>query len=423
MKIYLYLIIMIIPLIARADEVYLRDGEVLKGSIINVDSEIVKITLDDKKTSRDRSDQGFSENAVEKTVIIKREDVRRLVYDDGKDVNLSDGDETNNVERDKKKFDGKNNPDNTSGQDYIFSLSAGINKMSGNTTYQIGGNIDTPEGSGKLQFPLSELKFPLNVYMVSFEGDIDFFEKFKTGIKINKNITKEAGTMEDSDWGVPFEYPYLGSGDLVWYGPDHKDIYSKSDSSLDALIMDINFMYRFVNMTSARNGLDISFFGGLGYLYQKFNFECVLIHQWDLRPDVPADQNADSNGDGSVALKYSVRSDITYINIAVDMIIHDRYFFNAEAGYSPYVKVRDRDNHVLRDKISKARCEGTAKMFSVCAGFFIERPLFIKLNFEYLSVDTEGRQKQYDTGEYSGTIDQKNFGTRKNVEISTGIEL
>jgi len=59
------------------------------------------------------------------------------------------------------------------------NLTVDIGKLSGNTTYQIGGTVNIPGlGSQELHFPISELEFPLDVYMVSVGGNIAFAEKW-----------------------------------------------------------------------------------------------------------------------------------------------------------------------------------------------------------------------------------------------------
>ena len=83
-------------------------------------------------------------------------------------------------------------------------------------------------------------------------------------------------------------------------------------------------------------------------------------------------------------------------------------------------EVKDKDNHILRTKVSKANCDGDAKLFSLIGSFEIYNPLFLTLQFDYISVDTEGKEKQYDEGEWLGTIDQKNFSKRRSVEFAVG---
>lgn len=117
-----------------------------------------------------------------------------------------------------------------------FDLRAGMGVMSGDTTYEIGG-----EFSGSFaytyRFPISELKFPLDVYMASAHGTLNFQDRWSIHVNGKKNITDDAGKLEDSDWGIWYEEgcPYCSSDSL--------DIFSESDAELDALIIDIDFHF------------------------------------------------------------------------------------------------------------------------------------------------------------------------------------
>lgn len=395
------ILIVLLPVLLLADEIELKDGTVIKGEIIQILPEQVEIDPEGEKPF----------------LIIKREEIRRLLYKEKEEVfsesekQNMDNRELSNEEKLFRVRESKNNR---------YSLSAGAGKMSGHTTYQIGGDLDTPEGSTELHFPLSELEFPLDVYTAFSAFEADIYESFALSMNFEKNITKDAGIMKDSDWGVPFEYPYQGSGDYYWYGEDHLDIYSESESELDALIIDINLMYRVLKMRMRGGNWNLRFLAGLGYLYQRFNFECELLRQWDLRPDIPDDQNANFEGDGRIGIIYDVRQKIPYIKAAAEIVYLEDYVFNIDFGYSPLVRVDDEDQHVLRDMVSRADCEGSAVLFSIGGRVYFRGPFFLSFKFDYVSTDTEGREKQYDEGEYSGTIDQKNFSKRENYEISAG---
>ena len=59
-----------------------------------------------------------------------------------------------------------------------IDVNLGTGMLRGDTTYQIGGTVTSPYyGREEVHFPISELAFPLNVYMVSAEGYIEFAER------------------------------------------------------------------------------------------------------------------------------------------------------------------------------------------------------------------------------------------------------
>ncbi len=246
-------------------------------------------------------------------------------------------------------------------------LTLGIGRLSGHTTYQIGGTVDTPSGSYKYHFPISELEFPLDVYILSVGGSIEFAEKWKVSVGLKKNITSDAGKMKDSDWGVPFEDP-PGSGSWWWYGPDSLDVYSESDADLDALIIDINFRGRFRFGKS-----NWSLIAGLGYIHQDFDYECRLIKQWS-----PSGLSGyDYTGTGAVALTYEVTYSIPYMEIGTQFKIKDKLSVEARLGYSPFVNVEDEDHHLLRSKVNKGDCDGHAILFSLEGRYDFPSPSFL----------------------------------------------
>ena len=74
--------------------------------------------------------------------------------------------------------------------------------LSGDSTYTIGGKFsDNLGNSGSGRNPISELKWPLDVVMVSLGGQAKL-GRFSVRGEIMKNATNDAGDLEDSAWGV-----------------------------------------------------------------------------------------------------------------------------------------------------------------------------------------------------------------------------
>ncbi len=316
-------------------------------------------------------------------------------------------------------FSHNSESDNTI-QSFQALVSAGIGKMSGHTTYQIGGTTKDSSGTYEMHAPISELMFPIEIYTINLDASFFFFQNFNSNLSFKTNITDRTGNMEDRDWGVPWEDP-IGSGDYYWYGPDHLDVYSESKTDMTMYIFNIDLLYEVYSNNFSSINTDLQVYAGLGYLYQEFDFECRLIRQYDLRGDVvPEDQRLNAEGDGSVGLTYNVKSHIPYLEISSSLIYDQNILLKANIGYSPYVMLNDRDNHKLRNKISKAECKGSSLLFSFAGSYFFENNIFIKGQFDYVKVDTEGKQKQYNNGTWSATIDQNNFSERKSLDISAG---
>jgi len=287
------------------------------------------------------------------------------------------------------------------------NLTLGISKSSGDTTYQIGGRVDIGGlGSYKLHFPISELEFPLDLYMISVGGSIEFAEKWKVNIGVKKNITTDAGKMKDSDWG------YWWLSGYPWAKQNTLDIYSESDADLDALMMDINLRYRFYQ------GSNWSFAAGLGYIGENFDYKVSNLDQW--YPSSVYYFGYDFGHDyiSGKVLTYEARYSIPYMEIATELKIKDRLRVEASLGYSPIVNVTDEDNHILRDKISKGDCDGNATLFSLKGRYEFWKPWLLMIELGYISIDADGKQTQYLEGELLGTIDQKIKSTQTFIDFA-----
>jgi hypothetical protein len=122
-----------------------------------------------------------------------------------------------------------------------FDINLGVGTIRGDTTYQIGGSVEYADGTKeRLHFPISELEFPLDVYMATLKSSIEFLQAWQINIDVHKSITKDSGKMKDSDWG----YWYMDG--CSYCSPYSLDIYSESDTELDAFMLGINFQHRFL---------------------------------------------------------------------------------------------------------------------------------------------------------------------------------
>lgn len=159
--------------------------------------------------------------------------------------------------------------------DFGFGISPPLgDSLSGDTTYKIGGTrIDAYGRRWEQRDPTSELKFPLDVSMARFRGGIQLGNagvgSFEINLELRKNITEDAGKMEDSDWGILYDE------EIGWPDPDSLDIYSESDAELDAFMMDLHLRYHFPTIAGF-----LKFSVGIGYKYQHFEYEISNLDQW-----------------------------------------------------------------------------------------------------------------------------------------------
>lgn len=308
--------------------------------------------------------------------------------------------------------------------DLNIAVDVGIGAMGGYTKYQIGGDVKYADGSsGDLHFPISELKFPLDVYMASVSASAEFKEKWKLVLNVKKNITEDAGTMEDSDWG------YWHNGADLPHAPgstcdpdvcseDSLDIYSESDTELDALKIDVDLRYKF--LTREIDNTNMSFFAGLGGIYENFDFEISDVDQW--YPSYEDYFGVDLGHDkykGKV-LTYDIKYFIPYIKVGTAFTLIDTFGIEGSAAFSPYLIIKDEDNHILRDKVSKGELEGYAVMGSLEGRYNFSRHWFSKLEFNYMYLFAEGEQDQEIGGASFATIDEEITSEQMTALIKAG---
>lgn len=289
----------------------------------------------------------------------------------------------------------------------VFDLMVGLGRLNGDTTYQIGGTVDTPSGSVKLHFPISELEFPLDVYMVSLEGSIGFANKWKVSAGVKKNITDDAGKMKDSDWG------YYWLEGYPWAEQSTLDIYSESDADLDAFIIDINLRYR----------VHRGFLVGLGYIHQNFDYEVSNLDQWYPSSDYYFGVDFPHDRVSGRVLEYEVTYNIPYVEIAFMGKATDNFTVETRIGYSPMVNVEDEDQHLLRSKVNKGDCDGTAILFSFGGRYDFFKNWFLTLEFDYAEIETDGESEAFFFGVYDHTIDLEIESMQLFAGIAVGYEF
>ena len=119
-------------------------------------------------------------------------------------------------------------------------------------------------------------------------------------------------------------------------------------------------------------------------------------------------------------LTYEIKYNIPYVKIAIEFMYKNNSHFQTSIGYSQIVDVEDYDNHILRSKRSRGECEGDAILFSLSGRYCFINNLFFTLQFDYITVEAEGRQKQRQDGIYIGSIDQKITSKQKFLSFESG---
>lgn len=252
-------------------------------------------------------------------------------------------------------------------------LSLETGRIDGDTTYVISG-----EQSGGFK---SELIFPIEqqIMKLKFELPFDKYRMESINFSLLKNIEDESGTFIDSDW-------------LYSYSSE-KAIYSESDSYLDFYAADLAVEFApFYTSAAGNNFLQLK----AGYQKQDYDFDVQNLEQIDYRT------GSESIVPGQV-LTYQIEYSFPYLalNWSKQARQNKGWNYQVSLGFSPFLKAEDRDDHVLRDKLSYIEADGEALLAEVALGYDLNSSFSIFAAWDYLSLEADGSQVQKN---YSGDI-------------------
>lgn len=259
-----------------------------------------------------------------------------------------------------------------------MTFSWGIGYLNGNTLYHIS-SYDTA-GNGVE----SELEFPLNTILLGLEGGYvgrnrKGQDAFRIGLQWSINLDSGSGKLKDSDWLTdPLDISLVGSAH------PGLDIYSTSDITLKANIVDIRASYNFWPSDS----LGIGPLGG--FLYQNFRFDASNVNQVGYGP-YATDYTRSVSGR---VLTYEATFSIPYAGIHTEMLLRKQFQMTVDLGYSPLAGAEDKDDHIRRGKVSKARTSGWAYLAALTAQWDIEDNDWFLIRGQYLKIGTTGTQTQ-----------------------------
>lgn len=283
-----------------------------------------------------------------------------------------------------------------------YSLSLGTEMMTGDTTYQIGDPVTLPSGiTGDVygHFPFSQLEWPLDIWLARLDGRATINDAWRINTTLKKNLTEPSDNMIDSDW-------------ITTGNPNRLDIYSESEiSSFDALIIDADIEWTFIKQQA------VSFYCGLGYLYQNFDYEAELIYQTS--PSGLA--GYEYTGDGRTGITYEMTYSMPYLKIGADANIGSHFTMEGGVSYSPLVNAEDTDNHLLRGKIMSGDMDGDAYMVDLSGKYTFTSNVYIEAGFQYMKIDVDGDQDQTYMGIIPiGSVSQESESTQTSGFISVG---
>jgi outer membrane protease len=289
------------------------------------------------------------------------------------------------------------------------SASIGTGYLAGDTQYQIGGRVIDADGVYEIHFPLSELKFPLDAFMVKGTVTVDFAERWSLMASGATNISDDTGNTENRDWLTP----------------NTLDIYSESDTEMDALLLEGKVSYMFyqwyygqasINGISTRN-IQFSYFTGLGYKYQKFDFEVSNLDQW--YPTTPSTPHVHVSG---LIATYEAEYQIPYLELSMEMKVAEKFLLEIGLAYAPFVDFQDEDQHLLRDKVNRADHDwaGDAMFVRLKGRYNFNPHWFLELDAEAMKIESEGESNAYFGGVWDHSIEHEVKSEQYSAYLSIG---
>jgi hypothetical protein len=290
-----------------------------------------------------------------------------------------------------------------------FDLENGFERTSFYTRYQIGGKMITRQGAGITHFPISELKFPMDAFMFYLNLNLNIYDLLTVHFNVKKNMHNYVGKMKDSDW-VPY--------------PGFRTVYSESDARLNGVFTEVDIIARFFS---------ISFFSlkvGAGFMHQYLYYWCSNTKQTSIYTDTPpyigSPQYMVISGK---AITYEVQYYISTLQITPVFNIWGRLEIMLSFRFSPYLKARDIDDHILRAKKSKSDAGGSGFMPYLKIRYLFANRVFITTKLEYINIKTRGKQTQsyylpvkeagYIPGWYA-RLDVRHKSEQLNISIGAG---
>jgi hypothetical protein len=248
-------------------------------------------------------------------------------------------------------------------------LMFGVESWSGDNTYQIGYPVRWFDGVVETgYFPFSELEFPLDFYMATARGNAEFQDTWMFSASVKKDISSPDDQMIDQDW-------------LTASNPSQLDVYSNSNlTEFEGYEFDINAKYKFLH------GEGWSLNGGLGYIYQNWQYTANLVEQYS-PSGLPGYYYL---GDGSPGIRYKLEYSIPYMQIGGMVNLGTQFSIESNVSYSPLVDADNVDQHLLREKVNTGSLEGSSWMFNVKGKYDFGEHWFMTASYDFKQMETDG---------------------------------
>jgi len=290
-----------------------------------------------------------------------------------------------------------------------FEINAGLGHLWGSTTME-SGNIPWGHGTAVyrvsdedpthiLVYPRTSIEFPLDVYLASLDasysaGNWDLKAAVRTSLNdpTTKAIDNEMAVGYWDEQKSGWYYRVNSNGGQTYSA----DVEQKLDTELDAVLYEVKCRYAFYNSGSAAASQANAWCAHIGLGLDKRDYEFEGTLDSVSTADFIGDKEWSYPQDGTPWIDYEVHYTIPYLELA-GRGVRDNLYVDASLGFSPLVRVEDKqENHLGRmagPYTAEGDCKGIAYKASLQAGYGLTPQLLLGLAFDYLKVRTDGDQE------------------------------
>lgn len=271
----------------------------------------------------------------------------------------------------------------------------GLGYLTGDVTYQIGGKFRGTFGGqivqGKNQFPLSELKWPLDALMFSVGGELRFFKKGELRVAFSKNLTDRPGKIGDTDWQAEMDAPH------------EKTTFGTSDTAFSGYVLDLGVRYWLLERR-VNQDFTWAIAPGAGLLIQEYSWDGSNLVQADLF-------TGDKITQAGPTIAYKFNLLMPSLDLA-GKLTYKRLSFLTSFAFSPRLITKDKDFHLLRSKFIETKAYGQGFKVAWESRYALSRHWFLHLSGDWLWIRANGMDQNWQT---FANIDSNTWSTEHRI--------
>jgi outer membrane protease len=239
--------------------------------------------------------------------------------------------------------------------------------------------------------------------MLTADAGVTYSDLIEARVSYSHNVNNPSRKMQDSDW----------TDDT---NPSLLTIYSESNASLNANIIDADIKVWLWRSFDENRNIVAALGPGAGYYYQNLNWDIHDVDQWyPSNPAIPHDIIP------GPALTYDAKIYSPYVGI-YGKLNTSRVLLNANFGWC-FVSTHEVDNHLLRSKVSTTDGTGEGIKARVSAKFLLGEGLYLMSDVSLFTFWATAMQTQKIYDQELGRIADKTKSTQLMYTLGVGYQF